>query len=447
MTFALFHSYYTTRQEIVNLIPTHFQVKRQENIGKANICSLILWSLPVSCFAKKSNRRQHSGNSILLGRRILLSNTGENIYERRDGRWEGRYICGRKPDGRAQYVSVYGRSCADVRNKIRERLRACTPEPAPRSAGTSVLTVNQLFESFLSHADVKPSTYARYKTVIDLHILPKLGKRRVAGLTAKELSGYLAEKRRCGNLRTGGPLSEKSVRDLAVLLKSALRFAQKEFHIYTDALNMPLPSYKQKRVRVFSDQEVQRMAKEIQDVPNQKNTGILLALCAGMRIGEICALKVSDIDFLAGTIDISRAVQRIQTGKKTELLVQTPKSNASERVIPLTSDLLCYLKTAVRGLPEQAYILTGRADKPMEPRTLRYYFSGVLKRCNIRYRNFHVLRHTFATRCIETGMDVKSLSELLGHADVRTTLKLYVHPSLESKRRAIQKIALLDICS
>jgi len=116
-------------------------------------------------------------------------------------------------------------------------------------------------------------------------------------------------------------------------------------------------------------------------------------------------------------------------------------------VIPLTSDLLCYLKTAVRGLPEHAYILTGRTDKPMEPRTLRYYFSGFLKRCNIRYRNFHVLRHTFATRCIETGMDVKSLSELLGHADVRTTLKLYVHPSLESKRRAIQKIALLDICS
>ena len=86
-----------------------------------------------------------------------MSNTGENIYERRDGRWEGRYICGRKPDGRAQYVSVYGRSCSDVRNKIRERLRACTPEPAPRSAGTSVLTVNQLFESILSHADVKPS--------------------------------------------------------------------------------------------------------------------------------------------------------------------------------------------------------------------------------------------------------------------------------------------------
>lgn len=260
-------------------------------------------------------------------------------------------------DGAAQTFGI--RSVSDF-GRVR-------PDAVPRSTGTSVLTVNQLFESFLDHADVKPSTYARYKTVIDLHILPKLGKRRVAGLTAKELSGYLAEKRRCGNLRTGGPLSEKSVRDLAVLLKSALRFAQKELHIYTDALNMPLPSYKQKRVRVFSEQEVQRMARNIRDIPNQKNNAILLALCAGMRIGEICALKVSDIDFLAGTIDISRAVQRVQTGTKTELLVQTPKSDASERVIPLTSDLLCYLKTAVRGLPEHAYILIGRTDKPMEP--------------------------------------------------------------------------------
>lgn len=376
-----------------------------------------------------------------------MSNTGENIYERRDGRWEGRYICGRKPDGRARYVSVYGRSSTEVRNKIRERLRSCAPEPKSHSTGSSALTVNQLFEAFLNHAEVKPSTYARYKTVIDLHVLPKLGKRRVAGLTAKELSAYLADKRRCGNLRTGGALAEKSVRDLAVLIKGALRFAQRELHVYTDALNTSLPPYKQKRVRVFSDQEVQRIAKEVQDVPNRKNTGILLALCAGLRIGEICALRVSDIDFLSGTIDISRAAQRIQTGHKTQLVVQTPKSEASERVIPLTSDLLSHLKLAVRGLPEHAYILTGKTNKPMEPRTLRYYFSGFLKRCHIRHRNFHVLRHTFATRCVDTGMDVKSLSELLGHTDIHTTLKLYVHPSLESKRRAIQKVALLGICS
>ena len=196
MTFALFHSYYTTRQEIVNLIPTHFQVKRQENIGKANICSLILWSLPVSCFAKKSNRRQHSGNSILLGRRILLSNTGENIYERRDGLWEGRYICGRKPDGRARYISVYGRSRTEVQSKIRECLQASVSESEPPGIGQSDLTVNQLFELFLKQIDVKQSTYARYKTVIDLHVLPRLGKRRVC-VSLGEAQERKSADRRC----------------------------------------------------------------------------------------------------------------------------------------------------------------------------------------------------------------------------------------------------------
>ena len=127
---------------------------------------------------------------------------------------------------------------------------------------------------------MKPSTYARYKTVIDLHILPKLGKRRVAGLTAKSFLGIWP---RSGDAEICA-LAARSLKRVYGIwpycLKSALRFAQKEFHIYTDALNMPLPSYKQKRVRVFSDQEVQRMAKEIQDVPNQKNTGILFWPCA-----------------------------------------------------------------------------------------------------------------------------------------------------------------------
>ena len=138
-----------------------------------------------------------------------MSNTGENIYERRDGRWEGRYICGRKPDGRARYISVYGRSRTEVQSKIRECLQASVSESEPPGIGQSDLTVNQLFELFLKQIDVKQSTYARYKTVIDLHVLPRLGKRRVCTLTAKELSAYLWEKRRSGNLRTGGALSEK----------------------------------------------------------------------------------------------------------------------------------------------------------------------------------------------------------------------------------------------
>lgn len=373
-----------------------------------------------------------------------MSNTGENIYERRDGRWEGRYICGRKPDGRARYVSVYGRSRTEVQIKIQKCLQTCTSESEPSDIRQSDLTVNQLFELFLRQTNVKRSTYARYKTVIDLHILPWFGKRQACTLTAKELSAYLREKRRHGNLRTGGALSEKSVRDLAVLIKSALRFAQRELHVYADALNMPLPPYKQKRVRTFSEPEIQRMEVEMQNTPDRKNLAIVLALCAGMRIGEICALRVSDIDFLANTIEIRQSAQRIQTGQGTKLLVQSPKSDASKRTIPLTVSLLRWLKDAVRGLSGNAYVLTGHMDKPMEPRTLRYFFDRFQEHCGIQRRNFHVLRHTFATRCIETGADGKSVSEILGHANVQTTLKLYVHPSIEAKRRVIENAACMS---
>ena len=373
-----------------------------------------------------------------------MSNTGENIYERRDGRWEGRYICGRKPDGRARYVSVYGRRRTEVQIKIQKCLQTCTSESEPSDIRQSDLTVNQLFELFLRQTNVKRSTYARYKTVIDLHILPWFGKRQACTLTAKELSAYLREKRRHGNLRTGGALSEKSVRDLAVLIKSALRFAQRELHVYADALNMPLPPYKQKRVRTFSEPEIQRMEVEMQNTPDRKNLAIVLALCAGMRIGEICALRVSDIDFLANTIEIRQSAQRIQTGQGTKLLVQSPKSDASKRTIPLTVSLLRWLKDAVRGLSGNAYVLTGHMDKPMEPRTLRYFFDRFQEHCGIQRRNFHVLRHTFATRCIETGADGKSVSEILGHANVQTTLKLYVHPSIEAKRRVIENAACMS---
>lgn len=113
------------------------------------------------------------------------------------------------------------------------------------------------------------------------------------------------------------------------------------------------------------------------------------------------------------------------------------------RVIPLPNDMMAYLKKAVSGLSQNAYILTGRTDKPMEPRTYQYYFESALRQCGIRKRSYHTLRHTYATRCIENRIDVKSVSEMLGHADVTTTLRLYVHPSLDSKRQAIQKISFL----
>lgn len=367
-----------------------------------------------------------------------LPKTGENIYKRKDGRWEARFISGRKSDGCAKYTSVYARTYAAAKAKLEERKRMVVSRPA----GSCRLTVKELFVWYLSQAEIKPSTRARYVFLIEHHILPELGSIFVVSLTAKQLSDFLNQKRKSGRLH-GGELSAKSVRDIGVLIKAALRFASAEYHFYCDALNAKLPKAKQREIEPFSAWELEQLKKGLSPSPNHKDAGILLSANGGLRLGEVCALRVSDIDFQAGTVSIVREVLRIKVGEKTQLVVQTPKSESSIRTVPLPNDMMSCLKRAVSGLPENAYVLTGQADKPMEPRTYQYYFASVLRRCGLKRRCYHTLRHSYATQCIEKGVDVKSLSEMLGHADITTTLRLYVHPSMDNKREAVQKISFL----
>ena len=367
-----------------------------------------------------------------------LAKTGENIYKRKDGRWEGRFISGRRQDGRAKYTSVYARTYAAAKAKLEERKRMVVSPPVVNCR----LTVAELFAWYLAQAEIKPSTRARYIFLIDHHILLYLGSVFVSALTAAQLTDFLNQKKQHGRLRGGG-LSAKSVRDIGVLIKAALRLASAEYHFYCDALNAKLPTAKQRKIEPFSSGELAQLGKALLPSGNHKDVGILLSANGGLRLGEVCALRVSDIDFRDGTVSIERAAQRVRQDEKTQLIVQTPKSENSVRIVPLPDDMMAYLKKAVSGLPQDAYILTGRKDKPMEPRTYQYYFESVLHRCGIRKRSYHTLRHTYATRCIENGIDVKSVSEMLGHADVTTTLRLYVHPSLDSKRQAVQKISFL----
>ncbi len=386
--------------------------------------------LQVACLYSQSEQPSKGG--------CHLPKTGENIYKRKDGRWEARFISGRKPDGRAKYTSVYARTYAAAKAKLEDRKRMIVSRPA----GSCRLTVKELFVWYLSQAEIKPSTRARYVFLIEHHILPELGSIFVVSLTAKQLSDFLSQKRQSGRLHGGG-LSAKSVRDIGVLIKAALRFASAEYHFYCDALNTKLPKAKRREIEPFSAWELDQLRKGLSPSPNHKDAGILLSANGGLRLGEVCALRVSDIDFQNGTVSIEHAVQRVRQNGKTKLIIQTPKSGKSVRVIPLPNDMMAYLKKAVSGLSQNAYILTGRTDKPMEPRTYQYYFESVLRRCGVRKRSYHTLRHTYATRCIENGIDVKSVSEMLGHADVTTTLRLYVHPSMDSKRQAVQKISFL----
>jgi integrase len=370
-----------------------------------------------------------------------MSRRGENIYKRKDGRWEGRYIRGRAEDGKALYASVYASSYGEVKTKLREQKEGAKQQ----TKSCCKLTVKELFALFLkkSSGKVKESTYARYIFLIERHILPSLGAVPLYALTTIRIAEFLDMKRMRGRLDGRGGLAAKTVRDIAVLIASALKLAASECGYNGDA-EVALPSSKQKKIAVFSEREIKILSDAILSQPlNSTGVGVLLCLNTGLRLGELCALKWSDVDFTNGEVSVSRAVQRVSCGAGSRLVVQTPKSDDSIRCVPLPLDMLALLRRFACGAAAEAFVLTGKAGVPMEPRTFQYRFKALLRLSGIRERGVHVLRHSYATRCIEKGVDVKSLSEMLGHADIKTTLRLYVHSSMDYKKRAVQNISFL----
>ena len=194
---------------------------------------------------------------------------------------------------------------------------------------------------------------------------------------------------------------------------------------------------------MFSEQELQKLALFCINHPSPLNVGILLALNTGLRLGEICALRWSDLDFANRTLKINRTVQRVNMGGKTALTVGEPKTERSKRTVTVPADMMKLLTAMYERSAKHGYIFGARPDCPLEPRTCQRHFKSVLKSCGLKDRNFHVTRHTFATRCVEKGGDVRTLSELLGHANIQTTLRLYVHPSEEHKRQLVEQISFL----
>jgi integrase len=321
-----------------------------------------------------------------------------------------------------------------------------------RSRGRCRLTVKELLTLWLEQAcgKVKESSYVRYVTIVEKHVFPCLGDKLVCALTANELTKFLEQKERAGRLDGKGGLSAKTVRDIAVAVKSALKLAASDYGYTSDAGSAKLPKSKAHTTAVFGECEMRLLADVILAKPDISGVGMLLSLNTGLRLGELCALKWSDIDFTEGELRVRRAVQRLTCsgsapGKKTKLIIQTPKSDTSERCVPVPLDMLALLKRFSTGTTPDSFILTGSADTPMDPRTYQYRFKSLLERYGFRMRNFHTLRHTYATRCIEKGVDVKSLSEMLGHADIKTTLRLYVHSSMEHKKRAVQNLCFLGM--
>jgi len=301
---------------------------------------------------------------------------GENIYKRKDGRWEGRYIADRKPDGKAIYRSIYGTSYAQVR----EKLVAKRQETQKRQIGSCKLTVNELLALWQAeNSQIKPTSRERYRALIELHIQPELGARKVRELNEEVLDAFVRKKLRSGRLDGRGGLAPKTVRDICIVMKSALKLAKRKYRYSGDG-EINAPAIRQKQVEVFSQLESQRITAAVLKKPDRSSLSYLLCLETGLRLGEVCALRWSDIDLAEGVLRVQRTVYRINYGKRTELVLQTPKSENSVRAIPLTAKMLSVLRQMKDK--KDCCLLTG-TERPLEPRTMQYRFRRFLEKNNL----------------------------------------------------------------
>lgn len=282
---------------------------------------------------------------------------------------------------------------------------------------------------------VKQSTMAAYVLILENHILPYFGDG--ASLQEQTVQAFVLQKLEDG-------LSAKTVKDILIVLKMVMKFGVKnEWMTYYEwDIKYPTTSTN-KELEVLSVANHRKILNYIQSHFTFPWLGIYISLSTGLRIGEICALKWSDINIVDGTITISRTIERIYIiegeKKHTEIVINTPKTKNSCREIPMSKELLAMIKPLKKVVNDDFYVLTND-ERPTEPRTYRNHYNGLMAKLDIPKLKYHGLRHSFATRCIEAGCDYKTVSVLLGHSNISTTLDLYVHPNMEQKKRCITKM-------
>lgn len=289
---------------------------------------------------------------------------------------------------------------------------------------------------------IKESTYANYSNNVFNHIIPNLGNYYLSDINHKIIQDFLLNLSKTGKKDGSGGLSEKTIKDITIIVKGSLKKAINEEKMKHIVLSFNYPkSQHEKKIYILTKREQNKITDYVLNNLSTRNIGILISLYSGIRIGELCALKWEDIDLKKGIIYIRKTIQRIYIKDKyknvSKIILTTPKTKNANREIPINKNFLEILKKVKAN--KEDYILTGNKEY-IEPRTYRKYFNKVLDKNNINHFNFHSLRHTFATNCISLGVDYKTVSELLGHANVNITLNLYVHPRLSQKKKCIDLI-------
>lgn len=282
---------------------------------------------------------------------------------------------------------------------------------------------------------IKKSSYSVYLLLLENHLLPYFGKK--TEIIEKDVQQFVL-------LKINDGLSQKSIKDMIIVLKMIVKFGVKHKLLEFSEFEIKFPNDNDKiDLEVLTKQDHKKILEYLEKHFTFKNLGIYICLTTGMRIGEVCGLRWSDIDCDKGIIQVRRTVQRIyvitENERHTEILIDTPKTKNSIRDIPMTRELLRIMKPMRKVVSEKFYVITNE-DKPTEPRTYRNYYKRLMRRLQIKDLKFHGLRHSFATRCIESKCDYKTVSVILGHSNISTTLNLYVHPNLEQKRRCVNQM-------
>jgi integrase len=386
-------------------------------------------------------------------------NNEGSIRKRANGTWEGRYSDGRNDNGRQIQRSVYGKT----RKEVAEKLNAILYQ---KQCGSYVTPNNILVEDWLDQwlknyaiISIRPSTYINYEGYVFNHVIPVFGNIPLQDVTPVIVQNFYNQKFESGRADGKGGLSAKTIRNMHNMIHQAFEQAKVNGIIMNNpADGAVIPRQEKKEMRVLSVQEQKALLSVLH--LHRLGLAILFDLATGLRIGELCALKWSDVNFNKRTIKISRTLQRIKKSKleqiygesTTAIIEGNVKTNSGFREIPLPDKifekLLVHRQKQIDEINyyggfynDKGYIFTMPLGTCVEPHTMRDAFEFLLKEADIKHANFHALRHTFATRAIENGVNVKTLSDILGHSQVQITMDLYCHTSLDLMRDSMDKMS------
>lgn len=374
-----------------------------------------------------------------------MAKRGENIHKRKDGRWEGRIIIDRDTTGKAIYKSIYGKSYSEVKQKLVNKIKK---QELTNDLNTESYR-EYLFKDVLilwlknNRIKFKGATENKYQYLIDTHIIPALGDIKLSKISAITVNNFLENKLLNGRIDKNGGLSNSYVKTMMQIITSTLNFATEENMCKPLSSRIIKPKTEIRSIKILTPYEQKKLEQELIIDMDCTKLGILISLYAGLRIGEICALKWENIDLNNQVICIRSTIARVlDDSKKSILIIDKPKTKSSTRDIPIASLLLPYLYEMNKKRSSD-FVVSDRSDF-ISPRTYEYRYHKILKKSGLPPINYHALRHSFATRCIEVGVDVKSLSEMLGHSNVSITLNTYVHSSMDLKRSQIEKLSTLS---